>query len=290
MALNTFKTWMLMAALSALIVWAGGLMGGRQGAVIALAIAFFMNAFSYFFSDHLALSMAGAVPADAAVHKRLLDQVRLLVRKAGLPMPRVYIAPSQQPNAFAAGRSPQHAVIVVNEGLLALLDDREVAGVLAHELAHIRHRDILIATVAATMAGAITWLAQALQWGLMWGGGGEQNDRRDSHWIADVALMVLAPLAAALIQLAISRSREYAADAGAARLTGDPEGLASALTALERRPYSAPYDQVRDSSVAAAMAHLYIVNPLRGQSLVALFSTHPPIEERVRRLRQMRVS
>lgn len=287
--MNAVKTVILMLLLSVLIVWIGGLVGGRAGAAVALLVAIGVNAFSYFFSDSFTLAMANAVSAEQAGRGDLVDQVRALCLHAGLPMPRVYVSPSSLPNAFAAGRSPKHAIVVVNEGLLDRMDRRQIDGVLAHELSHIKHRDILIATIAASMAGAITWLAQALQWGLLWGGASEQEDRRDSHWISEIALMVLAPIAATLIQLSISRSREFAADAGAARLTRDPEGLASALLALESHAARPVYEDGSDRPMAAAMAHMYIVNPLSGQSIFKLFSTHPPTEERVRRLRQMRV-
>ncbi len=280
-----------MGILTVLLVVIGGVIGGRGGAMIALIIGIVMNGASYFFSDQIAISMVGAKPATEQDHPELFTLVRHLATRAGLPMPKLYVSPADQPNAFATGRNPQHAAIVVNQGLVRMLTQRELAGVLAHEMSHIRHRDILIASMAATLAGAITWIAQMLQWGMFWGEVGNGN-RRDQNWIADLALMILAPIAATMIQLAISRSREYKADAGAAHLTLDPDGLADALAKLDHAPR---FGTSRDRSTrqqptaAAAMAHMYIVNPLRGQQLAGLFSTHPSTEERIRRLRLMRI-
>lgn len=287
--MNTLKTWMLMTILTVFIVLIGTLFG-RGGATIALVVAVAMNGFSYFFSDQVALAMSGAKPVTEREAPTLYAAVRHLSTRAGLPMPRVLIAPSQQPNAFATGRNPKNAAVVVNQGLLDILTERELTGVLAHEMSHIRHHDILVATVAATLAGAITWLAHMLQWGLYFGMG---NNRRNQNVFADLVVIILAPIAAAMIQMAISRSREYKADAGAAHLTRDPDALADALAKLghtsrfgtsNRSAYETP------STAAAAFAHLYIVNPLRGQTLAGLFSTHPPTEERIRRLRLMRIA
>lgn len=287
--MNTLKTWVLMGILSILIVLLGSYFGGRSGAVIALIVAIAINGFSYFFSDQIALSMSGAKEVTEHQAPDLYTTVRHLATRAGLPMPRLYVSPSPVPNAFATGRDPKHSAIVVNEGLITSLDKRELAGVLAHEMSHIRHRDILIASMAATLAGAITWLAQMLQWGMMFGG--DNRDERNSNWIAEIALMILAPIAATLVQLAISRSREYKADAGAAQLTRDPDALADALAKLDHvsRFGTGRNRQEPSSANTAALAHLYIVNPLKGQSLAGLFSTHPPTEERIRRLRLMRI-
>ncbi len=288
--MNTLKTWLLMGTLSILIVLIGSAFGGRSGALIALVIAIATNGFSYFLSDKIALSMAGAHEVTEKQAPELYDTVRHLSTRAGLPMPRVYVAPSPQPNAFATGRNPANAVIVVNEGILRALTMRELQGVLAHEMSHIRHRDILIAAMAATLAGAITFLAHMMQWGMYFGGIGGNNDRRDQNWIADLLLMLLAPIAATMVQLAISRSREYKADAGAAHLTRDPDALADALAKLDHTSRFGTDNRTSRSKppVAAAMAHMYIVNPLRGHQLAGLFSTHPPTEERIRRLRLMR--
>ena len=290
--MNTLKTWLLMGILTVLIVWLGSAFGGERGAVFALVAALALNGFSYFFSDRIALSMAQAREADEHSQPELFTLVRHLATRAGLPTPRVYVSPSPQPNAFATGRDPRHSAIVVNTGLLAALSERELAGVLAHEMSHIRHRDILIASLAATLAAAITWLADMMRWAMFWGGLGG-NDERNQNWIADLALMILAPIAAVLIQLAISRSREYKADAGAARLTRDPDGLADALAKLDHSPRfgnSRPRaNRQQPDAAAAAMAHLYIVNPLRGKQIATLFATHPPTEERIRRLRLMRI-
>ena len=289
--MNTLKTWLLMGILTVLIVWLGSAFGGERGAVFALVAALALNGFSYFFSDRIALSMAQAREADEHSQPELFTLVRHLATRAGLPTPRVYVSPSPQPNAFATGRDPRHSAIVVNTGLLAALSERELAGVLAHEMSHIRHRDILIASLAATLAAAITWLADMMRWAMFWGGLGG-NDERNQNWIADLALMILAPIAAVLIQLAISRSREYKADAGAARLTRDPDGLADALAKLDHAPRfgSRPRaNRQQPDAAAAAMAHLYIVNPLRGRQIATLFATHPPTEERIRRLRLMRI-
>ncbi len=287
--MNTLKTWLLMGALSILIVLLGSAFGGRAGALIALIVAIGINGAGYFFSDQLAISMVGAKPVTERNEPQLYTIVRHLSDRAGLPMPKLYAAPSSQPNAFATGRNPSRAAIVVNEGLLRQLSERELTGVLAHEMSHIRHRDILIASVAATLAASITWLAQMMQWEMLLGGG---RDRRNQNWLGDLALMILAPIAATLIQLAISRSREYKADAGAAHLTRDPDGLADALAKLNHVSRfgtdSAGTGRRKQPAAAAAMAHMYIVNPLRGQELSKLFSTHPPTEERIKRLRLMR--
>ncbi len=286
--MNTLKTWVLMALLSVLIVLLGSFFGGRGGAIIALMVAIGINGFSYFFSDQLAIAMSGAQEVTERQAPELYTLVRHLSTRAGLPMPKVLVTPSPVPNAFATGRDPSHSTIVVNSGLLNSLTQSELQGVLAHEMSHIRHRDILISSMAATLAAAITWLAQMLQWGMMFGG---ERDNRDSNVIGEIALMILAPIAATLVQLAISRSREYKADEGAARLTRDPDGLADALAKLDHvsRFGTGRRQAEPRSATTAALAHMYIVNPLSGRSLAGLFSTHPPTEERIRRLRLMRI-
>ncbi len=282
--MNTLKTWVLMAVLSILIVLLGSYFGGRGGATIALLVAIGINGFSYFFSDQIAISMAGAHEVTEQQAPQLYTLIRHLTNRAGLPLPRVLVSPSPQPNAFATGRSPSHSAIVVNSGLLSALSEKELLGVLAHEMSHIRHRDILISSMAATMAAAITWLAHMLQWGLIFGG---ERDNRNSNAIGELAMMILAPIAATMVQLAISRSREYKADEGAAHLTRDPDGLADALAKLDHVPrFGTNRGQ---SAPTAALSHMYIVNPLSGRSLAGLFSTHPPTEERIRRLRLMRI-
>jgi heat shock protein HtpX len=289
--MNTLKTWLLMTVLTALIVLIGSAIGGSSGAVMALMFAAAMNGFSYFFSDKVALAMTQAREVNERSAPELHTTVRHLATRAGLPTPRVFVSPNPQPNAFATGRDPRHAMIVVNEGILHALTQRELEGVLAHEMSHVRNRDILIASLAATLAGAITWIAQIMRWGLFFGGGFVGgNNNRDQSWLADLALMILAPIAAVMIQLAISRSREYKADAGAAHLTRDPDALADALAKLDHAPrFGRRSGREADPAAAAAMAHLYIVNPLRGHQLASLFSTHPPTEERIRRLRLMRI-
>ncbi|MHB1683043.1 MAG: zinc metalloprotease HtpX [Bacilli bacterium] len=287
--MNTLKTLFLMGLLSILIILLGTAFGGRAGALIALIVAIGINGAGYFFSDQLAISMVGAKPVTEHNEPQLYTIVRHLSGRAGLPMPKLYMAPSSQPNAFATGRNAARATIVVNEGLLRQLSERELTGVLAHEMSHIRHHDILIASVAATLAASITWLAQMMQWEMLLGGG---RDRRNQNWIGDLALMILAPIAATLIQMAISRSREYKADAGAAHLTRDPDGLADALAKLNHvsrfGTEKMGTGRRRQPAAAAAMAHMYIVNPLRSQQMAGFFSTHPPTEERIKRLRLMR--
>ncbi len=278
---NTVKTTLLLGLLTGLFIAIGGLLGGRGGMWVAFVFALIMNLASYWFSDKIVLAMYRAQPlgeADAPIVHRI---VRSLAAQARIPMPRLYFIPSPQPNAFATGRSPQHAAVAVTEGILRIMNEAELEGVLAHELSHVLNRDILISTVAATIAGAISMLAHAAQWGLMFGG--RDDEERGANPIALLATIIFAPLAALLIQMAVSRSREYEADASGARLTHRPLGLASALGKLQRAAEMVPMD------ANPATAHLFIVNPLSGRSLVRLFSTHPPIEERIARLRSMRV-
>ncbi|HEU5142215.1 MAG TPA: zinc metalloprotease HtpX [Solirubrobacterales bacterium] len=275
----TLRTTILLASLSGLFVAIGFMIGGSSTALLFLGMAALMNMGSYFFSDKLALKMSGAKPIDESEAPRLYQIMRELTTRASLPMPRLYMIPQEQPNAFATGRNAKHSAVAVTQGITKLLSEDELRGVLAHELAHIKHRDILIQSVAATIGAAITYLGYML----MWFGGGDENDS-PLGLIASLALVLLAPLAAMIIQLSISRQREYAADAGGAAISGNPESLASALLRLEQGAAAIPMQ------VNQAAEPLYIVKPFRGGSFSSLFSTHPPIEERVRRLRQMRPS
>jgi heat shock protein HtpX len=260
----------------------GGLLGGKSGMMIALVIAAVMNFVSFWFSDKIVLAMYRARPlaeGDAPVVHRI---VRSLATKAGVPMPRLYLIPSPAPNAFATGRSPRHAAVAVTEGILRIMTEEELEGVLAHELSHVLNRDILISTVAATLAGAISMLANMAQWSLFFGGS-RDSEGRGGNPIGLLLTVILAPIAAMLIQLAVSRSREYGADASGARLTRRPLALASALGKLQQAARIVPMD------ANPTTAHLFIVNPLSGASVARLFATHPPIEERIERLRAMRV-
>jgi heat shock protein HtpX len=279
---HIFKTAMLLAVLTAMLVLVGGAVGGQQGMLVAFVLALVMNFFSYWFSDRVVLAMYRAQPIDEAQSPRVYSLVRRLATRAGIPMPRVYLIPSETPNAFATGRNPQHAVVAVTEGILRLLDEEELEGVLAHELAHVTNRDVLLSTVAATLAGAITYLAHMAQWAAFFGGRSD-DDERGGNPIAMVLMAVLAPLAAMLIQMAVSRSREFHADATGARVAGKTWGLAKALEKLQMAQHVAPMD------ANPATAHLFIVNPLSGRAMMNLFSTHPPLEERIARLRAMRI-
>ncbi len=272
----TLRTTLLLATLSGLFVVIGFLIGGSSTAILFLVMAGVMNMGAWFFSDKMALKMSGAKPVSEAEAPKLYQAVRELVTRADIPMPRLYVIPQDQPNAFATGRNPEHSAVAVTQGLLKLLSEDELRGVLAHELAHIKHRDILIQSVAATIGAAITYLGYML----MWFGGDE--DSGPLGLIASLALVLLAPIAATIIQLSISRQREYAADARGAQISGNPESLATALLRLQEGATAMPM------RVNQAAEPLYIVKPIRGGGLAGLFSTHPPIEERVRRLRQMR--
>jgi heat shock protein HtpX len=280
---NIFKTALLLAVLTAMLVLIGGALGGQQGMVIAFVLALAMNFASYWWSDKIVLAMYRAQPVTEAEAPGLYNMVRRLATKAGVPMPRVYIVPSEQPNAFATGRNPEHAVVAVTEGIMRILDDDELEGVLAHELAHVTNRDVLISTIAATLAGAITYLAHMAQWAAIFGGGRHHDDEDAPSPIAMILMAMVAPIAAMLVQLAVSRSREFQADATGARLAGRTWGLSKALEKLEMARHAVPMD------ANPATAHLFIVNPLSGQALTRLFSTHPPIEERIARLRAMRI-
>jgi heat shock protein HtpX len=273
----TVRTTILLASLSGLLVVIGALIGGPSTAALFLGIALLINLGSYFFSDKLALKMSRAQPIDESEAPRLYEIVRELSTRAGLPMPRLYMIPQDQPNAFATGRNPKHAAVAVTRGITKLLSEDELRGVLAHELAHVQHRDILIQSVASAIGAAITYLAYML----MWFG---SDDESPLSLVASLALVLLAPIAATIIQLSISRQREYAADAGGAAICGNPESLASALLRLEQGAAEMPMQ------VNQAAEPLYIVKPFSSKGIAGLFSTHPPIEERVRRLRQMRPS
>lgn len=280
---NMLKTAVLLAVLTAMLVVLGGAIGGRQGMMMAFILALVMNFASYWFSDKIVLAMYRAQPVDERQAPGLYALVRRLATRAGIPMPRVYIIPTETPNAFATGRNPQHAAIAVTEGIMRILDDDELEGVLAHELAHVANRDVLISTIAATLAGAITYLAHMAQWGAMFGGGRHSDDEEGGNPIAMIVLAVLAPIAAMLVQMAVSRSREFQADATGARYAGRTWGLAKALEKMEMAAHQVPMH------ANPATAHLFIVNPLTGSTLMKLFSTHPPMEERIARLRSMRL-
>jgi heat shock protein HtpX len=271
------RTTILMASLGGLLVVIGALIGGAQTALVFLGIALLINFFSYFFSDKMALAMSRAKPISESEAPRLYQMVRELTTRADLPMPRLYMIPVDQPNAFATGRNPKHSAVAVTRGIMSLLSEDELRGVLSHELTHVRNRDILIQSVASAIGAAITYIAYML----MWFGG---DDESPLSLVASLALVILAPIAASIIQLAISRQREYAADAGGAEICGNPESLASALLRLEEGARQMPMQ------VNQAAEPLYIVRPFSAKGLAGLFSTHPPIEERVRRLRQMRPS
>jgi len=278
---NGFKTLMLLTVLTVIFLIIGQLVGGRQGMVVAFVFAMAMNFFSYWFSDKIVLSMYRAQEVTEADAPRLVALVRRNAMHAGLPMPKVYIIPTASPNAFATGRNPAHAAVAFTQGILDLLTEEELEGVLSHELAHVKNRDILTQTIAATIAGAISMLAYMAQWGAIFGGGGRDDREGSGNALGLIVMAIVAPLAAMLVQMAISRSREYAADATAAQMSGRPLALASALRKLhagiERRPLEAN----------PATAHMFIVSPLSGRSFAYLFATHPPIEERIARLEQM---
>ncbi len=282
--MNYLKTAALLAVLSAILIFFGGALGGRQGAVIALVFAGFMNFFSYWFSDKIVLKMYKARPVDEAAAPELYDIVRDLSMKADIPMPKVYIMENPAPNAFATGRNPNHAAVAATSGILELLNREELTGVIAHELTHIINRDILISTVAATIAGAISYLSYMAYFASLFGGG--RDDDRGGNPIVLIVMMIIAPIAAMIIQMAISRSREYAADLGGARIAGNPLYLAGALKKLGYYNKKIPM-QATSKEVSQATAHMFIVNPLSGGSFRKLFSTHPPLEERIKRLEAM---
>jgi heat shock protein HtpX len=284
--MNTFRTTILLAVLTALLVWAGDLIGGSQGAVIALVMAGVMNFFSYWFSDKIVIKMYGGQEVTAQDDPELYGIVQDLTQRAALPMPKVYVLPQDTPNAFATGRNQHHAAVAVTHGIRRILNKRELAGVLGHELSHVKNRDILVSTIAATLAGAISYLAYMAQWAAIFGGGRSSDDERGGGNIFGLLfMMIVAPLAAMLIQMAVSRSREYGADEGGAKITGDPLALASALKKLHMGSQHIPLDV--NNATASATAHMFIVNPLTAGGLASLFSTHPPMEERISRLEAM---
>ena len=277
---NRIKTVLLLAGLTVFLILMGRILGGRQGMYIAFILAVGMNFFSYWFSDKIVLSMYRAQevsPADAPQMHQIVEE---LAREAGIPKPRLYIIPDESPNAFATGRNPQHAAVAATEGILRLLTPAELKGVLAHELGHVLNRDILISTIAATLAGAIMILASMAKWGAILGFG--RDDDEGPGFLGIIIISIIAPIAAMLIQMAISRSREYLADETGAHLAHNPESLARALEKLTLGAQRVPMD------ASPATAHMFIVNPLTGGSLMNLFSTHPPLQERIARLRAMR--
>ena len=276
---NTFKTAFLLTLLTLLLMFAGRAFAGQNGMLLALVFAAVMNFVSYFFSDKIALAMYRAQPVTREQLPRAYQAVERLTGKIGIPMPKIYVIPTDSPNAFATGRNPRHASVAVTEGILNLLNDEELEGVLAHELGHVNNRDILISSVAATLAGAITYLAQVAKWGMIFGGFGGRDNRDRGGGLAGLLMIFLAPLAAMLIQLAVSRSREYQADATGAHFTGNPYALASALQKLDA------YSRRLPMQATPSTAHLFIIQPLLGgMSFGNLFSTHPPIAKRIERL------
>lgn len=280
--MNTIKTGLLLGALTGLLMMIGGYFGGQQGVVIAFVFAMVMNFGAYWFSDKLVLRMYSAQEVSESEAPELYRIVKDLALKAGLPMPRVYIVPGDTPNAFATGRNENHAVVAVTEGILRMLNRDELEGVLAHELTHIKNKDMLIGSIAATIAGAIVMLAHLAQWAAIFGGASRSDDEDSGGIIGLIVMAILAPIAATIIQMAISRSREYLADEGGAKVSGKPYGLAGALEKLSRA------SQVSPMQANPSTAHMFIVNPLTGKSLMNLFSTHPPIEERIARLKNMK--
>jgi heat shock protein HtpX len=276
--MNALKTAFLLGLLSAIIVGFGGVFGGRTGMVAALGIAAVMNFFAYWFSDRIVLSMHRAQPVAREQAPQLFEILERLTARAGMPMPRVYVLPEEAPNAFATGRDPQHAAVAVTHGILRILNAEELEGVLAHELSHVKNRDILISSIAATLAAAVMMLANMARFAAIFGGG-NREERGGTNPIALLAGIILAPIAATLIQLAVSRAREYQADASGAEMTHNPYGLANALQKLEDASRRIPM-----LSGGPTSSHLFIVKPLTGETLAGLFSTHPPIRERIRRL------
>lgn len=281
--LNRFKTTVLLTLLTMLLVFMGGALGGRGGMLIAFFMAAVMNFGSYWFSDKIVLRMYGAQEIGRGDHPAFYGIVERLAQQAGLPMPKVYIIPDQSPNAFATGRNPEHAAVAATEGILRILSPEELEGVMAHELGHVKNRDILISTIAATIAGAISMIGSMLQWGAMLGAGRDDEEGGGiAGLVGSLAMAILAPLMAMLIQMAVSRSREFLADATGAEICGKPRALASALARLQNASQQIP---MHDATPATA--HMFIVNPLSGGGLMGLFSTHPPMEERIARLQAM---
>jgi len=278
--MNNIKTLVLLMTLTLILVWAGGAMGGKQGMTIALIFALAMNFFAYWFSDKIVLKMYRAREVRESEAPDLYNIVRMLSQKAEMPMPRVYMIDEEQPNAFATGRNPKHAAVAVTTGIMRILSREELQGVIGHELAHVRNRDILISTIAATIAGAISYLAQMAQWAMIFGGN-RGDDEEGGSPVAAFVMMIVGPIAAMIVQMAISRSREYAADKGGAEIAGNPRYLAGALRKLHTASQKIHMDANPSTS------HMFIVNPLSGGGILKLFSTHPPIEERIARLESM---
>jgi heat shock protein HtpX len=270
-----------MVTLTLMLVFIGGLIGGKSGMTIALVMAFGMNFVTYWFSDKIILKMYGARAVTESEAPELYGTVRRLAQRAQLPMPKVYVMDEDQPNAFATGRNPEHGVVAVTTGIMRILSREELEGVIAHELAHIRNRDILVGTVAASIAGAISYLAQMAQWAALFGGRSDNEGERGSP-VAALVMMIVGPIAAMMVQMAISRSREYGADSGGAGISGNPRHLAAALRKLHAASQRVPMQ------AAPATAHMFIVNPLSGGGMLKLFRTHPPMEERIARLEAMR--
>ena len=286
--MNGFRTTILLAVLTALVVWIGQMVGGPNGAVVALIFAGAMNFFSYWFSDKIVLKMYGGQQITANDDPELYSLVQELAAKGGLPMPKVYVIPEDAPNAFATGRNPEHAAVAVTQGIRRILNKRELAGVLGHELSHVKNRDILISSIAATLAGAISFMAQMAQWGMIFGGGRSRDEGEGNGGggiFGLLFMMIVAPIAAMLIQMAVSRSREFMADAGGAKISGDPLALAGALRKLHMGAQNIPLEV--NNATQNATAHMFIVSPLSGGSFASLFSTHPAMEERVARLEAM---
>jgi len=281
--MNNIKTLVLLVSLTLILVWAGGALGGKQGMTMALIFALAINFFTYWFSDKIVLKMYGAREVTEAQAPDLYRIVRSLAHRAELPMPKVYIIDEGQPNAFATGRNPKHAAVAVTTGIMRILSEDELQGVIGHELAHVKHRDILISTIAATIAGAISYLAQMAQWAMIFGGH-RGDDEEGGSPVAALVMMIVGPIAAMIVQMAISRSREYAADDGGAHIAGNPRSLAGALRKLHMASQKIPMVHANP-----ATSHMFIVNPLSGGGILKLFSTHPPIEERIARLESMKL-
>jgi heat shock protein HtpX len=285
--MRAFKTALLLTSLTLLLVLGGDALAGTQGMTFGLILAIGMNGFAYFFSDKIALASSGAKPVTREEAPRLYAVMERLAAKGNLPMPKLYIIPQAAPNAFATGRNPKHASVAATEGLMELMNDDELEGVIAHELSHVRNYDILTTSIAATLAGAITWIASIARWGMIFGGfGGNSREDRRGGGLAAIVMMIVAPIAAAMIQLGISRQREYAADAAGARLVGQPYGLISALEKL-----GAYNQRIPMTNVSPTTSSLYIVMPWSGgQVLAGMFSTHPPLSDRIAALRQMTIT
>ncbi len=283
MGINSFKTVIFLTLLTILFIFIGGLIGGKEGMTVAFIFAILMNFFSYWFSDKIVLKMYRAKEINETENPTLFRIVRRLITRANIPMPKVYIINTPTPNAFATGRNPQHAAVAVTTGIMQLLDEKELEGVLGHELAHVKNRDILIGTIAATIAGAIMMLANMAKWSLFFGGlnSNDSDNRNPAGLIVMLVVAILAPIAAMLVQMAISRSREYIADEKGAKYCGDPLALASALRKISYGAEKIPMQ------TNPATAHMFIINPLKGQSVANLFSTHPPVEERIKRLENL---